>query len=223
MIGFIYLTTNNISGKKYIGRKTYSKNWETYLGSSWALLDDIDRLGASNFTRVLLQDCETAAELEQQEIYWQKKYRVKEDPMFYNLTYATEGFDTTGAKFSYSSEQKEEIWSEERRKKCSERMKDKSINPNYRKDVAKARSERMKRDNPFMRDDVKLKIRKSRLRPFILEYEGKQYRFDTTEDGMKVFGNAAAYIKLKGGVKKNNPYKGLKLIWRATSKQDYTA
>ena len=35
MYGFIYETTNNVNGMKYIGQKAYDKrgNWKTYLGS----------------------------------------------------------------------------------------------------------------------------------------------------------------------------------------------
>ena len=35
MYGFIYGTTNNINGMKYIGQKIYDKhgNWKIYLGS----------------------------------------------------------------------------------------------------------------------------------------------------------------------------------------------
>lgn len=35
--GFIYITTNNVNGKKYIGQKKYYGNHKTYIGSGIAL------------------------------------------------------------------------------------------------------------------------------------------------------------------------------------------
>lgn len=58
--GFIYLITNNVSGKKYLGRKFFwvwkgrkkvrESPWKSYMGSSKPLLQDIKDLGKSNFT-----------------------------------------------------------------------------------------------------------------------------------------------------------------------------
>lgn len=45
MYGFIYITTNHINEKQYIGQKKYGVNgWETYLGSGIALNNAIKKI-----------------------------------------------------------------------------------------------------------------------------------------------------------------------------------
>ena len=87
-IGFVYLITNNVSGRKYIGKKLakFSKtitrvvklkngtkkkkkirskidsDWQTYYGSNIELNKDVELLGSENFTREILYYCNSKAE-----------------------------------------------------------------------------------------------------------------------------------------------------------------
>jgi len=208
MVGFIYITTNILNNKKYIGRKTYTGDWQNYLGSSKLLQVDIEEHGRDCFVREIIEECNTYEELQQRELYWQLHYRVKESEDFYNITYATEGFDTSGSRFSYSKTELNRIWPEERRKKSSDHWKDPLKNPNNLKHVRTARSTRMKKHNIFKDPKfIKTNIEK-KSNPFLLEYNGKLFEFKTQKAAIEVFGNAAIST-IKGGVKKNNPYKGL--------------
>lgn len=61
MYGFIYITTNHINGKKYIGQKNYDKNgrWKEYLGSGIILKQAIQKYGVDNFSKEIIEECET--------------------------------------------------------------------------------------------------------------------------------------------------------------------
>ena len=211
MIGFIYITTNKVNGKKYLGRKAYKKGWEIYLGSSKQLLADIKLFGKENFERTIIEECDGFKTLSEREVFYQKKFNVKSDPGWYNIVIANEGFDTTGSRFTYSTERLAKIWTEERRAKQRKRMLDKSINPNYNVMVSKQRSKRMKTENPSFRKEVKEKLSNIKSRPFTVKYNNKLYTFKNNREALNSeFGNAAVCVK-KVKIKRNNPFKGLSL------------
>ena len=54
--GFIYITTNKINGKKYIGQKKYCGNYETYLGSGIALKMQLLNMGEKTLQEKLLKN-----------------------------------------------------------------------------------------------------------------------------------------------------------------------
>ena len=109
-VGFVYLITNNISGRKYIGKKlakfaktTYrvvklkngtkkkkkirskiDSDWRDYYGSSDALTKDIDSLGKENFTREILYYCNSKAQCSYIEAREQFTNKVLESSDWYN-------------------------------------------------------------------------------------------------------------------------------------------
>lgn len=99
--GFIYEITNNVTGKKYIGRKYFTQSktrqvkgkkkrsrvesdWRDYWGSNKSLLADIDKYGKENFTRKILLLCESRGNTN----YWEAKFQfdnnVLLDDNYYN-------------------------------------------------------------------------------------------------------------------------------------------
>jgi hypothetical protein len=109
-VGFVYLITNNISGRKYIGKKlakfaktTYKtvklkngtkkkkkirgkidSDWREYYGSSDQLTADVLKLGSENFTREILYYCQSKAECSYIEAREQFRRRVLESDDYYN-------------------------------------------------------------------------------------------------------------------------------------------
>jgi hypothetical protein len=109
-VGFVYLITNNLTGRKYIGKKlakfsktTYrvikqkngikkkkrirskiDSDWQQYYGSSVELSADIEKLGTDNFTREILYYCASKSECSYIEAREQFSRRVLESADYYN-------------------------------------------------------------------------------------------------------------------------------------------
>jgi len=90
--GFIYCIEHMPSGKKYIGRKYFTKaatkqvkgkrkkirkdsDWKDYWGSSTKLLEEIEKLGKENFKRTIIRLCKTRGECN----YWEAKLQFEQD------------------------------------------------------------------------------------------------------------------------------------------------
>jgi Putative endonuclease segE, GIY-YIG domain len=84
--GFVYLITHNQSGRKYIGKKFFTKSktkqvkgkkkrtrvksdWEDYYGSNKELLDEIKVNGKDNYTREVLHLCRSRSTCSYYETY----------------------------------------------------------------------------------------------------------------------------------------------------------
>jgi hypothetical protein len=109
-VGFVYIITNLISGRKYIGKKlakfsktTYKtvklkngtkkkkkirskidSDWRDYYGSSPELSKDVTELGKENFSREILFYCASKAECSYIEAREQFQHKVLESKDYYN-------------------------------------------------------------------------------------------------------------------------------------------
>ena len=109
-VGFVYLITNTLTGRKYIGKKlakfsktTYKvvklkngnkkkkkirskidSDWQLYYGSSPELTKDIEKLGIENFSREILYYCKSKSECSYIEAREQFARRVLESDDYYN-------------------------------------------------------------------------------------------------------------------------------------------
>ena len=109
-VGFVYLITNSIDGRKYIGKKlakfsktTYKivklkngtkkkkkirskidSDWQEYYGSSVELTADIAKLGKQNFSREILYYCKSKSECSYIEAREQFDRKVLESTDYYN-------------------------------------------------------------------------------------------------------------------------------------------
>lgn len=107
MYGFIYLTTNQINGKKYVGYCSHKENG-VYLGSGKLLKLAIRKYGRENFTRQILEECSSFAALSEAEVKWIKHFNVVDDPNFYNLISGGRGGNSESLKKYWNSFSKEE-------------------------------------------------------------------------------------------------------------------
>lgn len=108
---YIYITTNKINGKKYIGRCSNRYAWHAgYLGSGTWLKMAVEKYGEENFERTVLEEIRgDLHEAVVAEETWIAHYNAKHDRRFYNLSENGGGFD------------KGDTHSEETRKLISER------------------------------------------------------------------------------------------------------
>ena len=109
-VGFIYLITNNISGRKYIGKKLakfaktsykvvklkngtkkkkkirskVDSDWQEYYGSNLELNADVLKLGKENFSREILFYCKSKSECSYIEAREQFNRKVLESNDYYN-------------------------------------------------------------------------------------------------------------------------------------------
>jgi len=86
----IYLTTNNIKGKVYVGK--YCGKSESYLGSGTYIRRAIKKYGRENFSRITLEDGITDHDyLCEREKYWIAFYDSTNPEIGYNLTEGGKG------------------------------------------------------------------------------------------------------------------------------------
>lgn len=85
MIGYVYLTTNLINGKKYIGLKTSNIFLENYFGSGKLIRLALKKYGEENFKVEILEECDTIEELRECERKWIKKFDAQKSSEFYNI------------------------------------------------------------------------------------------------------------------------------------------
>jgi len=79
----IYITTNLINGKKYIGKD--ENNVKSYIGSGLEISSAIRKYGKENFIKEVLAECETSEELNELEIYYIDYYNAQKSELFYNI------------------------------------------------------------------------------------------------------------------------------------------
>lgn len=96
MYGFIYITTNHINGKQYIGQRKYDKQnkWKDYLGSGIILSKAIDKYGIENFSKEIIEECNSKKELNEREKYWITYYNAVNSEHFYNIASGGDGGNT---------------------------------------------------------------------------------------------------------------------------------
>lgn len=87
----IYLTTNLVNGKQYIGKDR--NNNPHYLGGGVLLKEDIKLFSKNKFKKEILEVCSSIEELKLKEVYWLEYFNASENPNFYNLTNKSGGSD----------------------------------------------------------------------------------------------------------------------------------
>lgn len=85
--GFIYITTNLVNGKRYIGRKTFDdkRRWVGYIGSGSCFQKAIKKFGKVNFHRDIVDIAYSNEELNDKEVSYINFFNAVESSDFYNI------------------------------------------------------------------------------------------------------------------------------------------
>tara|TARA_R110002167_G_scaffold1398_4_gene6438 strand:- start:16200 stop:16634 length:435 start_codon:yes stop_codon:yes gene_type:complete len=103
-MGFVYIITNNVSNRKYVGKKLfffkktlpvtkkrkrrkrvlYESDWEKYWGSNKHLMEEVETANKDEYTREILHLCKTRGELSYMELVEQVERKVLLSDDFYN-------------------------------------------------------------------------------------------------------------------------------------------
>lgn len=113
MYGYIYLTTNLVNGRKYIGQHKSNTFDSKYLGSGKILKQAILKEGVQNFTLDILEVCESKEQLDQAEAYYIQKYNAVESSDFYNLKEGGLGKSVKGLVYITNGAQCKKVFPEE--------------------------------------------------------------------------------------------------------------
>ena len=126
---FVYLTTNLITSRKYVGSHETNNLEDGYLGSGVYIKNSLKLHGKEMFTREILEECDKIQDARLLEESYIDKYNTLY-PTGYNMS-VTGGFgshggkhsDETKRKMSKSATGKKRIFSEEHKRKLSKAAK----------------------------------------------------------------------------------------------------
>lgn len=100
-VGFVYIITNQLTQRKYIGKKLFKfqktkkvkgrkrkikseSDWKTYYGSNKILLEDIKQFGKQHFSREILHLCKSKGTANYLELKQQILHKALESDQYYN-------------------------------------------------------------------------------------------------------------------------------------------
>ena len=106
MYGYIYETTNLISGRKYIGQHVAAEFDPNYKGSGKQLRNAINKYGWDNFLPKLLCPCFSREELDAEEIFLIDYFDAVNSENYYNLQAGGQTGNIKGSKLSESTKLK---------------------------------------------------------------------------------------------------------------------
>ena len=122
--GFIYITTNLVNGKRYVGKRQFTQGWKRYLGSGKIFQKALKKYKRENFKRDIICICYSPEELNKSEYDISVFFDVVKSNSWYNVVLGGGGMSgyhlTDEAKKKVGDANRGRNPSEESRKRMSE-------------------------------------------------------------------------------------------------------
>lgn len=138
LYNYVYLITNVLNNKRYIGKHSTDNLEDNYIGSGIIIKQIIRKYGKKVFKKQILEFCNSEEQAFEREKYWIKFYNALQDDNFYNLDQGGRG------RSNY-------VTSQETRKKMSqsqkERFKNKENHPMFNKHRSNETKEKIRQGN----------------------------------------------------------------------------
>lgn len=210
MFGYIYLTTNLINGKVYVGKHKSATYDEHYYGSGKIIQNAIKKYGIKNFSNEMLYEADTLEDLNTKEKYYIKKYRELYGNNCYNIADGGDGGDT----FSGKSEEEQNAFIEKmtiiNKKRCNTvEFKTKMSIAGHKRYIdeneRKLQSERSKKawSNPELIEAQRKRVKEYyknhtkdasyMFKPCVFELNDTHKEFDSVKDLMEFLQNEFNY------------------------------
>lgn len=190
--GYVYLITNKINGKKYVGMHKSSSFDPMYYGSGVAISNAVKKYGKENFSIEILHWCSSAKELQIMEQYELSSRKVSQLSDYYNIietsTPILYGADNGFYGKHHSEEVKQYLREILTGKPISEEHRNKLINyANSEKGKQHYKKLSEDRKGKSISEEHKKKIQKSTQTPEFRENASKNsILFYQSDKGMKV-------------------------------------
>lgn len=144
-MNLVYLTTNLVNGKQYVGSHRTKNINDSYIGSGYALIKSIKKYGKENFKREILEYCDDIKEARKLEQIYIEKYNTL-TPNGYNIS-PTGGMGEWCGKHSDESLVKMSISQKKRFDNIEEKEKiSKRFSGTYEDLYGKVKSDKMKNE-----------------------------------------------------------------------------
>lgn len=161
---YIYLTTNLINGKKYIGQH-YGELTDNYLGSGIILTKAIKEYGKENFSKDILCIC-TKDTIDEKEKEFIALYNAVDDDNFYNLTEGGQQGDGWKSAYRYFQNHPEEakkIYAENN-KRLHEWWKEHPEEKKKNIELLHASSKKWRENNPERVKEIMQKVNEAKIK-----------------------------------------------------------
>ena len=95
-IGYIYKITNKLNNKVYVGKRQKPQFETWYWGSGVHISNAIKKYGKENFSREILEWCDSSEQLCEREKFWIKELDAKNSVAGYNISDGGDGVSLPG-------------------------------------------------------------------------------------------------------------------------------